>query len=126
MATNRVRYDGRFLTLDVSGFTGGSSSVASGTAVAQNELGGVVQYDAVSGITVIDTGGVYSLDVTANNTSDSSSSISVGNKLYVDSGSGSLDAGEITPDSANGAYIGLALESVSGGSDATINIQIGK
>jgi len=125
MATNRVRYDGRFLTLDVSGFNGGSSSVASGTAVAQNELGGVVQYDADSGVTKIDTGGVYDLAVTANNTSDSGLVIDVGTKLYVNDGNGSLDAGEISPDSTDGAYLGLALEHVDSPNDATIKIQIG-
>src|SRR6056297_2676721 len=101
MATNRKFEDGRFLTLDVSGFNGGASDVASGTAVAQGSIAGVVQYDAESGTTVIDTEGVYELAVTANDTSDSGSAVSVGDDLYIDDGSSSLDAGEITPDNSN-------------------------
>ena len=120
MATNRKFEDGRYLTLDVSGWNGGASDVASGTPVAQNSLGGVVLYDAESGETTIDTGGVYSLTVLGS----SVASISVGDKIYVDDGDTSgADAGDLVNSGTNGAYLGIALEATS--SDEAIKIRIG-
>ena len=120
MATNRVKHDGRFLTLDVSGFNGGASDVASGTAVAQGDLGGVVQYDADSGTTVIDTGGVYELTVLGS----SVAAVSVGDKIYVDNGDTTgADAGDLVNSDTNGAYLGIALEATS--SDEKIKVRIG-
>jgi predicted RecA/RadA family phage recombinase len=120
MATNRIFEDGRYLYLSVG------SGVESGDAVLVGSIPGVAQYDADSDDSaVVDTAGVYDLAVTANNTSDSGSAISVGQKLYYDDGSGSLDAGELTPDTSNGTFFGYALEAVSSGQDATIKVKIG-
>jgi hypothetical protein len=123
MATNRIYPEGRYLELDISSFIKADSN--SGTPVALNSLYGVIQYDAVSDVTVIDRKGVYDLPVTANDTSDSGSAISIGDPLYIDDGSGSLDAGELTPDDSNGTYFGIALEAVSSGDDDTIQVLLG-
>lgn len=120
MATNRVLEDGRYLWLDVG------ESKDSGEHVLVGDIPGVALTNTDDNDeTTVDTGGVYNLPVTANDTADSGSAISVGDKLYYDDGTSSLDAGELTPDDTNGTFFGYALEDVSSGDDATIKVKVG-
>ena len=120
MATNRKLEDGRFLWLGVG------ASKNSGDHVLVGAIPGVALMDTdTDNETTVDTGGVYALPVTANDTADSGSAISVGAKLYYDDGSSGLTAGELTPDETNGTFFGYALEAVSSGDDATIKVKVG-
>lgn len=123
MATNRIYEDGRYLYLEVG------SGIVSGDKVLIGEIVGVAQYDADSdNKAVIDTEGVYELDVSAVDTAGDDSAISVGDPIYWDDGTNGttpIDAGTLTPDNTNGTLFGYALEAVSAGTtDATIKVKL--
>lgn len=119
MAKNQSYPDGRYLKISVP------SGTVAGDAVNSGEIAGVALYDADDNDeAVVDRRGVYELTVTGSDTTGGNSAVSEGTKLYIDDGSGSLDAGDITPDNTNGTYLGKAYGSVSGGSSADIDVII--
>ena len=121
MATNRKLPDARYIYLTVG------SGVESGDKVLVGDIPGVALTDADSSDkATVDTGGGYELSVTASDTTGSNSAISEGQALYWDDGSGSLDAGTLTPDNTNGTFFGYALEAVSGGTTADITVKVGR
>jgi predicted RecA/RadA family phage recombinase len=123
MATNQSYPTGRYLEISVP------SGTVSGDPVNQGKLAGVALYDEDSdGNAVIDREGVYALTVKAQDTSGSAwgSDVTPGTDLYIDDGSGSLNAGDITPDDSNGTFIGRAYGTVSNDSSSEIDVVIGK
>jgi predicted RecA/RadA family phage recombinase len=115
MATNKVQ-DGKILRLTVA------STVASGDPIAVgNAVRGVAitSYEAVDGKASIDTEGVFDLSVQAVDDAGNSA-VAVGDRLYF--------AGTATPwlsKKKSGKFFGIALETVTTGATATINVLIG-
>ena len=112
MATNYV-YEGKSVKLGVS------SGAKSGSFEMVGDLAAVLLTDANdSDEAVCGLEGVFEL--TVNGRADASdSAVSVGDKLYWDSGDS-----QINVDSANGVFMGYALGSVTSGGSATIPVKL--
>jgi predicted RecA/RadA family phage recombinase len=111
MATNKVQ-DGKLLYLTV-----GAAIVSGDPVVVGNAIRGVAQtsYDA-NGKAVIDTEGVYDLSVQAVDDAGNSA-VAIGDRLYHD-GTTTLSKKK------SGKFFGIALEVVTTGTTATINVKI--
>lgn len=119
MASNQSYPNGRYVKIGVQ------TGAVSGQAVWSGEIAGVALYDEdADGNAVVDRRGVYELTVKGQDTGGSNSAVSEGTKLYIDDGSSSLSAGDITPDSTNGVYLGKALGAVAGGGETKIDVII--
>ncbi len=117
MATNKIMQDGRYLRLTVA------STVKSGDPVAiGNAIRGVAitDYSSSDGKATIDVGnGVYDLSVLAYDDAGTSA-VAIGDRLYF--------AGSATPwlsKKKSGKFFGIALEVVTIGATATINVLVG-
>lgn len=92
------------------------ASVSSGDHVVQGQLVGVSLIDTDSdGNIQLATNGVFNLSVTANDGS-SDTPISVGDKIFDDSGTLNVNS--------SGTFFGLALEAVASGETASIPVMI--
>lgn len=123
MATNRAYADGRFLYLPVA------SGVSSGDPVLIEDLPGVALNDRDSDDkATVDTGGVYKLEVIAEDHEGTNTKVDIGKIIYWDDGSDSdRTAGDLVPsDGTNGKHFGYALEEVAEGDTATIEVKIGR
>lgn len=112
MATNKIQ-DGQILRLTV-----GSTVDANEPVVVGNALRGVAitDYSSADGKAEVDIGpGVYDLSVTA--TDPASSAVAVGDRLYSD--------GTTITKNKTGKFFGIALEAISAGETATINVLLG-
>jgi len=113
MATNKVQ-DGKILRLTV-----GSGVVSGNPVVVGNGLAGVAltDYDATDGKATVEIGnGVYDLSVQAVNDAGNVA-VAVGDRLYF--------AGSTTPwlsKKTSGKFFGIALEAITSGQTATINV----
>jgi predicted RecA/RadA family phage recombinase len=112
MATNKIQ-DGKLLHIAV-----GAAIVSGNPVVVGNAIRGVAQtsYDA-NGKAVIDTEGVYDLSVQAVDDAGNSA-VAIGDRLYHD-GTTTLSKKK------SGKFFGVALEVVTTGTTATINVKIG-
>ena len=115
MATNKVFEDGEKLSLVVTD----PASPVSGDPVRIGEMTGVATTDErTDGTTSVDFGGVYDLSVKGINGAGNSA-VAVGDQLfYVDA-----DTPKISK-KATGRVVGFALETVTSGSTATINVRL--
>lgn len=113
MATNKIQ-DGVLLSLAVA-----STVVSGDPVIVGNGIPGVAitSYDSVSGKAVIDTSGVYDLSVQAKN-DDGNSAVAIGDRIYIGSTG-------ILSKKVSGKFFGIALETVTTGATATINVKIG-
>jgi len=112
MATNK-RQDGKDFRLTV-----GAAIVSGNPVVVGNGLAGVAltDYDTVDGKATIEVEGVYDLSVQAVNDTGNSA-VAVGDRLYY--------AGSTTPwlsKKKAGKFFGIALEAVTTGATATIEV----
>jgi predicted RecA/RadA family phage recombinase len=115
MATNKVQ-DGKILRLPVG------SGVDSGDPVSVgNALRGValMDYDSSDGKASVETNGVYDLSVQAVDDAGNST-VAIGDRLYF-SGSSSPYLSK----KKSGKFFGIAIESVTAGQTATINVLVG-
>ena len=120
MATNRIKEQGRKLSLTATHPT----SPSSGDPVRIGNLIGVALTDErTAGDTTVDLEGVYDLSVKGED-DDGNSAVAVGDKLYyvdadVGDGTGFLNK------KVTGFFAGIALEVVPTGTTVTINVRVG-
>lgn len=115
MATNKVQ-DGKVLRVTVG------SGVNSGDPVSVgNALRGVAltDYDSADGKASVETNGVFDLSVQAVDDAGNSN-VAAGDRLYF---SGS--ASPYLSKKKSGKYFGIALEAITAGQTATINVMVG-
>lgn len=117
MATNRIKEHGRKLSLTVTHPTSPSSNDPTRTG---NLIGVALTDERSDGTTTVDNGGVYDLSVKGID-DDGNSAVAVCDKLFyvdadIDDGTGFLSK------KVSGYFAGLALETVSSGSTATIEV----
>lgn len=118
MATNRRRANGRYLRIDAGAARGSGDPVLSGQPCGIGELVGVALNNAdVDGFTVIDTRGVYALDVTGDN--GSPAAIAAGDVVYMDLSTGTISS------ATGGVRFGVALEDVGSGATTEILVRVG-
>lgn len=112
MATNKIQ-DGDVLRLTV-----GSTIDSENHVVVGNGLRGVALTDYASGDgkASIAMNGVFDLSVTATD-ADGNSAVAVGDRLYTD--------GTTITKNKTGKFFGIALETVTTGETATINVLLG-
>jgi predicted RecA/RadA family phage recombinase len=111
---NKVQ-DGKLLELAV-----GSTVVSGDPVVVGNAVRGVAQtsYDSTSGKAVIDTEGVFDLSVQAKDDAGNSA-VAIGDRLYYTS----TDT-PVLSKKKSGKFFGVALETITSGSTATINVKV--
>lgn len=112
MAGNGLRTEGRHIQVT-------AASIESGDPVCVVALTGVAQYDTdASGKVVIDRNGTYDLSVAAVN-AQGNSAVVEGDSIYYNSG----DTPKLNKKSA-GVLFGYALEGITSGSTATIEVAL--
>jgi predicted RecA/RadA family phage recombinase len=112
MATNKVQ-DGKILRLTVGSTVDSGDPVVVGNAIRGVAL---TDYDSADGKASVETEGVYDLSVTATDDSGNSA-VAIGDRLYSD--------GTTITKKKSGKFFGIALEVVTTGATATINVLIG-
>jgi len=112
MATNRKRINGRFVHVAVAAGT------SSGDPIAVSNMTGVaiIDRDSTTGKATLDLEGVYDLSVEAANDSGGSA-VAVGDAIYYESG-----GSPVLNKKASGMLFGFALETITSGSTATIEV----
>lgn len=130
MAKNRVRINGRFLTLNVSAVNGSGVGdlVKSGDPVVVGQIPGVAEIDEVTdaaqgtvGTATVDTQGVYDLPVFGHD-GTANAAIAPGDIVVWDNAAGTL---EKSPGSAGSVRFGYAYGAVTGGATTTIPVKLG-
>jgi len=111
MATNKVQ-DGKILRLTVGAAVDSGDPVLVGNAIRGVAI---TDYDSGDGKASIDTEGVYDLSVTATDDAGNSA-VAIGDRLYFD--------GTTITKKKSGKLFGIALETVTTGETATINVLI--
>jgi predicted RecA/RadA family phage recombinase len=111
---NKVQ-DGKLLNLAVA-----STIVSGDPVVVGNAIRGVAQtsYDSASGKAVIDTEGVFDLSVQAVD-DDGNSAVAIGDRLFY----AAADS-PVLSKKKSGKFFGVALETVTTGTTATINVKV--
>ena len=114
MAQNKIQ-DGKVLRLTV-----GSGVVSGDPVVAGEGFNGVAltDYDSADGKASVEMEGVYDLSVQAVNDTGNSA-VAIGDRLYFTAGSSPYLSKK-----KSGKFWGIALETVTSGSTATINVKI--
>lgn len=115
MSKNKVQ-EGKHLTMDVG------SDLLSGAPIVIGGIAGVLMHDAdtTTHIATIDTEGVYDLSVKGVD-GVGNSAVAIGDAIYWTVG----DTPQLNK-KATGALFGYALEAVTSGSTATINVLLAK
>jgi predicted RecA/RadA family phage recombinase len=124
MAKNRVRIDGRHLSLNVSALNGSGAGdlVKSGDPIAIGDIPGVALTDEdAAGLATVDTAGVYQLSVFGHD-GTAGAAIAVGDLVVWDNTGGTL---EKTPGSAGSKRFGYALDAVGSGNTTSIRVKVG-
>ncbi len=118
MATNRVYEKGTQLALACTA----PATPASGDPVLFGQLPGVAltAEDTVTGLTTVQTDGVFNLSVKGENNSGNVA-VTAGDTLYYDA----VATVKINKDVTNGVRFGYALEDVQSGATTTIKVKIG-
>lgn len=118
MATNRVYERGCQIPLACTAPT----TPSSGDPVLFGQLPGVAltDEDTVTGLTTVQTDGVFDLSVKGENNAGNVA-VTAGDILYYDSAA----TVKINKDNTNGVRFGYALEDVTSGATATIKVKIG-
>lgn len=123
MAKNRVRINGRNLSLNVSAVNGSGAAdlVKSGDpgAVGQIPFVALTDEDA-DGLATVDTEGVYQLAVFGHD-GTANAAIAAGDKVVWDNTGGTI---EKAPGSANSVPFGYALDPVTGGATTSIRVKL--
>lgn len=114
MATNKIQ-DGKKLRLTV-----GSGVVAGDPVIVGNALAGVAltDYSAADGKATIDVEGVFDLSVKAID-DDGNSAVALGDRIYYVTGDT-----PVLSKKKSGKFFGVALEAVTAGQTATINVKL--
>lgn len=114
MATNKVQ-DGKLLELTV-----GSTVTSGDPVIVGNAIRGVAitDYNSTSGKAIVDTEGVYDLSVKAVDDAGNST-VAVGDRIYYTS----TDT-PVLSKKKSGKFFGIALEGITAGTTATINVKI--
>lgn len=113
MAQNRVFESGKYLSVAVA------STVVSGDPVLVGSMCGIAttDYNAATGKASVDFGGVYDLSVNAVNNAGNSA-VAIGDPIYYVAGDTPVLSKKQT-----GVLFGFAMETITSGSTATINVK---